>query len=80
MTGRWPTVAETCHQHNKQDTRQLCFDVPHPLPNCLKHNGHVALKPNPYKMDFNININQTFLDVNTWFKDSLLSLNFNKTQ
>jgi hypothetical protein len=36
------------------------------------------LKTNPYKMDFIININQTFLDVNTWFKENLLSLNFNK--
>jgi len=28
-------VAETCRrrQYNKQDTRQLCSDVPHPLPN-----------------------------------------------
>jgi len=26
-------VAETCRlHHNKWDTRQLCFDVPHPLP------------------------------------------------
>ena len=32
------------------------------------------------KLDCNININQTFLGINTWFKDSLLSLNFNKTQ
>jgi len=31
-------------------------------------------------MDFNININQTFLDINTWFKDYLLSLNLNKTK
>jgi hypothetical protein len=37
------------------------------------------LGTNPYKMDFNININQTFLDINTWFKDSLLSLTLNKT-
>ena len=34
---------------------------------------------NPNKIYFNININQTFLDINTWFKDNLLSLNFNKT-
>jgi hypothetical protein len=38
------------------------------------------LVTNPYKTDFNVNINQTFLDVNTWLKDNLLSLNFNKTQ
>ena len=35
------------------------------------------LVTNPNKIDFNININQTFLDINTWFKDNLLSLNFN---
>jgi len=29
---------------------------------------------------FNINANQTFQDINTWFKVSLLTLNFNKTQ
>jgi len=38
------------------------------------------LVTNPYKMNFNININQTFLDINTWLKDNLLSLTFNKTQ
>jgi hypothetical protein len=27
-----------------------------------------------------ININKTFLDMNTWFKDSLLFLNFTRTQ
>jgi hypothetical protein len=32
------------------------------------------------KLDFNININQTFQDINTWFNVSLLTLNFNKTQ
>jgi len=32
------------------------------------------------KFDFNISINTTFLGINTWFKVSLLSLNFNKTQ
>jgi hypothetical protein len=32
------------------------------------------------KLDFNININQIFLDINTSFKDNLFSLNFNKTQ
>ena len=31
------------------------------------------------KLDFNISINNTFLGINTSFKDSLLSLNFNKT-
>ena len=30
--------------------------------------------------DFNRNINQTFYDVNTWFKDNLLTLNVSKTQ
>ena len=33
----WPEdgpVAETCRQHNKWDKRQLCFGLPHPLPNC----------------------------------------------
>jgi hypothetical protein len=32
------------------------------------------------KLDFNININQTFQDINTWFNARLLTLNFNKTQ
>jgi hypothetical protein len=32
------------------------------------------------KLDFNININQTFQDINTWFNVNLLTLNFNKTQ
>jgi len=33
VTWRWPTVAETRRQHhNKQDARQLCFDVPTPFP------------------------------------------------
>ena len=32
------------------------------------------------KLDFNININQTFQDINTLFKVNLLTLNFNKTQ
>ena len=32
------------------------------------------------KSDFNININQTFQDINTWFNVSLLTLNFSKTQ
>jgi len=30
--------------------------------------------------DFNINANQTFQDINTWFKVNLLTLNLNKTQ
>jgi len=30
------------------------------------------LVTNPNKIDFNININQTFLDINTLFKDYLL--------
>ena len=30
--------------------------------------------------DFNVNANQTFQDINTWFKVSLLTLNLNKTQ
>ena len=30
--------------------------------------------------DFNVNANQTFKDINTWFKVNLLTLNFNKTQ
>jgi hypothetical protein len=32
------------------------------------------------KLDFNININLTFQDINTWFNVNLLILNFNKTQ
>jgi hypothetical protein len=32
------------------------------------------------KLDFNININQTFQDINTLFNASLLTPNFNKTQ
>ena len=34
---------------------------------------------NPNKINFDININQTSLDINAWLKDSLISLNFNKT-
>jgi len=30
--------------------------------------------------DFNVNTNQMFQDINTWFKDNLLTLNLNKTQ
>jgi hypothetical protein len=37
-------VAETCRQHNKWDTRQLCFDEALPLSNCLLHKGHDAPK------------------------------------
>ena len=33
------------------------------------------------KVNFNININQTFRDIiNTWFKDNILTLNYTKTQ
>jgi hypothetical protein len=32
------------------------------------------------KLDFNISINNTFLDINIWFRGILLSLNFNETQ
>jgi len=32
------------------------------------------------RSDFNINANQTFQDINTWFKVNLLTLNLNKTQ
>ena len=32
------------------------------------------------KFDFNINIKKTFLDINIWLKDNLISMNFNKTQ
>jgi hypothetical protein len=32
------------------------------------------------KLDFNININQTFQDINAWFNANLLALNFSKTQ
>jgi hypothetical protein len=32
------------------------------------------------KLDFIININQTFQDINTWFNVSRLTLNFSKTQ
>ena len=32
------------------------------------------------KLGFSRNINQTFLDKNTWFKKNLLSLNCKKTQ
>ena len=32
------------------------------------------------RRDFNINANQTFQDINTWFKVNLLTLNHNKTQ
>jgi hypothetical protein len=32
------------------------------------------------KLDFNVNIKQTFQDINTWFNANLLAPNFNKTQ
>jgi len=32
------------------------------------------------RRDFNVNANQTFQDINTWFKVNLLTLNLNKTQ
>ena len=32
------------------------------------------------KLDFNININQMFQAINTWFNVSLLTVNFSKTQ
>ena len=32
------------------------------------------------RRDFNVNTNQTFQDINTWFKVNLLTLNLNKTQ
>jgi hypothetical protein len=32
------------------------------------------------KMDFEENINQTFLNINTWFRSNRLALNLNKTQ
>ena len=32
------------------------------------------------RRDFTVNANQTFQDMNTWFKVNLLTLNFNKTQ
>jgi len=32
------------------------------------------------KFDFNIIIKETFVDINTWFRDSLISMNFNKIQ
>ena len=34
----------------------------------------------PNKLSYKINLNQTFKDINTWFKANLLKLNFNKTQ
>ena len=37
-------MAVTCRQqHNKQDTRQLCFDVPHPLPKCSEFVGYLYI-------------------------------------
>ena len=32
------------------------------------------------KVNFNININQMFRDINTWFKDNLLTLNYTKIE
>jgi len=32
------------------------------------------------RRDFNVNSNQTFQDINTWYKVNLLTLNLNKTQ
>jgi hypothetical protein len=32
------------------------------------------------KLNFKMNLNQTFKDINTWFNVNLLTLYFNKTQ
>jgi hypothetical protein len=58
------------------------------LPNMINNDNNLILfaddssilVTDSNKLDFNININKTFLGMNTWFKDSLLFLNFNKTQ
>jgi len=58
------------------------------LPNMINNDTNMVLFANDAsilvtdsnKLDFNINIDKTFLDINTWFIDSLLFLNFNKTQ
>ena len=34
----------------------------------------------PNKVNFNVNINQTFRHINSWFKDNFLTLNYTKTQ
>ena len=44
VTRGWPTVAETCHQPNKTDTKTVVFWHTYPLPICIKHNGDDASK------------------------------------
>jgi len=44
VTWRWPTVAETCRQHNKTYTKTVVFWRTYPLQICIKHKGDDASK------------------------------------
>jgi len=58
------------------------------LPTIVNNNNYMVLFADDTSIiitdtnrrDFNINANQTFQDINTWFKVNLLTLNHNKTQ
>jgi hypothetical protein len=58
------------------------------LPTIVNNNNNMVLFADDtsiiitdtHQRDFNINANQTFQDINTWFKVNLLTLNLNKTQ
>jgi len=39
VTWGWPTVAETCRQSNKTDTKTVVFWRTYPLQICIKHDG-----------------------------------------
>ena len=44
VTWGWPTVAETCPQPNKTDTKTVVFWHTHPLLICIKHDRDDASK------------------------------------
>ena len=53
----------------------------HDLNTRFKYNLHLpSTITDTNRRDFNVNANQTFQDINTWFKANLLTLNLNKTQ
>ena len=57
------------------------------LPKIINKDNHIVLFAedtsiiitDSNKLDFNTNINQTFQDINIWFKVNLPTLNFSKT-
>jgi hypothetical protein len=58
------------------------------LPKIINQNNNIVLfaddtsiiVTDTNKLNFERNLNQTFKDINTWFNDNSLTLNFNKTQ